>query len=133
MAKLCLFSLCVTLQCLVFFRCGFSVCYLPRSHCNAPWVVGVGGYLLHHAADSRNRQRGKDTPTNTLDARPFALPVRSPCGIITHIHNNLRRITAKYSEHLFGSCLKKRFLLTLFQTLLCFFCRWVGWNQSSLD
>lgn len=46
-------------------RCGLSVCYLPRSHCNTPRVVSVGGYLLHHAADSGNRQRCEDAPTHT--------------------------------------------------------------------
>lgn len=63
---------------LILFRCGFSVCYLPRSNCNAPWVVGVGGDLFHHAADSRNRQRGEDAPTHghTWDARPYSQVTR---------------------------------------------------------
>lgn len=66
MVEFCLFSpLSHSEMSCIFFRCGFSVCYLPRSHCNAPWVVGVGGYLLHHAADSGNRQRCEDAPTHT--------------------------------------------------------------------
>lgn len=47
------------------FRCRLSVCYLPRSHCDATWVVSVGGYLLHHAVDSGNRQCCEDAPTHT--------------------------------------------------------------------
>lgn len=135
------------------FRCGFSVCYLPRSHCNAPWVVGVGGHLLHHAADSGNRQRCEDAPTRTRTQHPSLQPSihtlssterRNLLAFLGFLNSPRRHLifnasvnTFPISEMVVSVCLvavhRNAHFSHFLQTLLCFRCRWVGWNQWSPD